>query len=416
MSVRASKSRRRLGCLAWLLILVLSLGACYWLLLAPLPERREPVTGTPAPETSGGIVVEGQINPKQQSALENLAAGAGGQAEVLAQNGRIQYLSVNVQVPDAAAASLQEKASYFLQQNWDLLQVEDPNREFRPSGKSVDEYGATFFRYEQVYKGIPVYGSETIVELSDRQEIKSVMAGYSPDLEINIQPAIRSIRAEEIVRKDAGSVDAKPAVPTRLVIFDTGFMDETISSSPRLAWEVVIPVADYGVRSYLVDAQTGDILESFDELISALDRRVWDAQRKPNLKDELWIIDLLYYSKSIMDEKGPIGSHQPIDDARRAWEHTGIVYKYYYDHFGRDSIDGKGGTIDLYVNIGNCRNSYWSLLFGKAIFCDGYTSQDIVSHELTHGIYARGMRGYYKYQAAALTKSFQTFLPHLWMI
>jgi bacillolysin len=411
MSAKLSKTRRRWGCLARLLVIVLSMGACYWLLLAPLPkpDTTQPDTNMTPQPTVENVRVDGEISPAQQAALEKLANDSKEGVEVLAQNGQVQYLTVHVEVPDSVGGSAQEKASYFLQQNKSFFEVQDPRTQLKVKERTVSETGANFIRYEQEYQGIPIYGSEAIVEVQQR-DITSVTAAYSPDLEINVQPALRSLQAEEIALNALDDPNGQILSPTRLVIYDANLFGESSTTIPKLAWDVIVgSTVDIRIVSYLVDAQMGTILLSLEEVIGLQERNIWDAQSYViNPKDNLfWVWSLSDSSKQVMNEDGAINQSNPDDDAERAWVHAGTVYDYYYDHFHRDSFDGKGGAMELYINLGNSNNAFWSPLFQKGFFADGVTSLDVIAHELTHGVWhSRRIRMFYKGEAAALTESY----------
>jgi Zn-dependent metalloprotease len=69
------------------------------------------------------------------------------------------------------------------------------------------------------------------------------------------------------------------------------------------------------------------------------------------------------------------------------------TYNYYYDKFGRDSIDGKGMTLKSYVHWdSNYNNAFWdgsSMTYGDGDgnkFTPLSQSADVVAHELTHGV------------------------------
>jgi Zn-dependent metalloprotease len=195
--------------------------------------------------------------------------------------------------------------------------------------------------------------------------------------------------------------------------------EEAKPSTPRLAWDVVVAsTIGLSIRSYLVDAQTGEILLSLEEIMGVRERNVWDAEGKtinpctegfdcPIYK----VVDygaIFYFSKQVMNENGLINGANPDEDANRVWQHAGVVYDFYFNNFNRDSYNGEGGAINLYVNIGECNVSGWiPTIFHKAIFCDGVSSLDTVAHEFTHGIWtSRGIRGFNVGEAAALNESF----------
>src|SRR5688572_7405378 len=176
----SSRPRRRLGCLGRLLVIVLSMGACYWLLLAPLPEQRSEAPEVPTAEAqSGRVTVEGDVTDGQQAALEKLADETGETVDALAQNGQIQFLNLNVKVPDSVAVSDQEKAIYFLNQNPQILQLDDPARTLHYEGRKTNSGGNTSVHFTQQYQGLPVHASSIIVLLDQEGNVINVGANYA---------------------------------------------------------------------------------------------------------------------------------------------------------------------------------------------------------------------------------------------
>jgi hypothetical protein len=85
---------------------------------------------------------------------------------------------------------------------------------------------------------------------------------------------------------------------------------------------------------------------------------------------------------------------------RDAYQHASTTLDFYFETFGRNSVDGKGATITLHVNYDNhANNAYYG---GLGVFYgsgDGtkftYFSKalDVTAHELTHGVtqYSSGL-------------------------
>lgn len=378
---RSNHERRSSGCLARLVVLVLVCTGCYWLLLAPLEDGA-------GQGLLNSKVVDGQLSSSQQAALERLAE-ASEVHSVLAQEGAIRFLSSHIVISDTIAVSAQEKSTYFLKKNSDLFQLGDAGKSLRLESKVVDERGTTFIRYSQQHRGIPVYGSEIIVEVSANDEVLSVNATYRPNLEINTQPKVRSTKAETIALADPILKDGRIISDTRLVIYDAALFGsgQQFSSGPKLAWLVIaVPGNGYGPWVSVIDAHMGDPLGLFPGFLEALDREIWDAQG--STADPLLIrLD----SRKVMDEDnhGAMNGITPDEDARGAWDNAAAVYNYYQRTFGRDSYDDKGSTLTIFVNRGsNCSGSSWSPVFEAAYFCPGISrSLDVMAHELTHGVY-----------------------------
>ena len=98
-------------------------------------------------------------------------------------------------------------------------------------------------------------------------------------------------------------------------------------------------------------------------------------------------------------------------DADLAYDYLGDTYDFYYTNFGRDSLDGLGLTLIATVrycsnDTSPCpfQNAYWNdtqMMLGQ-----GYAAaDDVVAHELTHGVtqYTSGL--FYYMQSGAINES-----------
>jgi len=105
----------------------------------------------------------------------------------------------------------------------------------------------------------------------------------------------------------------------------------------------------------------------------------------------------------------PVSGDLPVDEA---FDSSGQVLSLFADQFGRDSVDGRGGTLSVTVHYGDrYDNAFWDgsqLVFGDGdgeIF-DRFTKpMDVMAHEFTHGVtqYTAGLA--YQGQSGALNES-----------
>src|SRR5205085_1682189 len=97
-------------------------------------------------------------------------------------------------------------------------------------------------------------------------------------------------------------------------------------------------------------------------------------------------------------------------DADLAYDYAGATYDYYFNNFGRDSLDGKG--LPLISLVRYCprgeacpyENASWD---GQQMtYGDGFASaDDVVGHELTHGFTEFTSHLFYYYQSGAINES-----------
>jgi|GEM_PF-1490200 len=108
---------------------------------------------------------------------------------------------------------------------------------------------------------------------------------------------------------------------------------------------------------------------------------------------------------------------EKVDPGRKD-NYTNQVYKYYKDVHNRESYDGKGADIYSYVNVlnpetgGNWSNAAWT--GAEMIYGDGNpkteypftAANDVVAHEITHGVTSSTADLVYEFQPGALNESF----------
>lgn len=96
----------------------------------------------------------------------------------------------------------------------------------------------------------------------------------------------------------------------------------------------------------------------------------------------------------------------------QAYDGLGDTYKFYWDVFQRDSIDGQGMPLIGYVHYGQgFNNAFWDgaeMVFGDGdgVVFQGFTrSLDVIGHELTHAVTERTAGLVYHRQSGALNES-----------
>jgi len=98
--------------------------------------------------------------------------------------------------------------------------------------------------------------------------------------------------------------------------------------------------------------------------------------------------------------------------AKRAFDETTAVANFYKSIFGRNSVDDAGMTLGSSVHYGtNYNNAFWNgmrMTYGDGdanIFIDFTKSNDVIGHELTHGVTQHTLQLAYTNQAGGLNES-----------
>ena len=98
--------------------------------------------------------------------------------------------------------------------------------------------------------------------------------------------------------------------------------------------------------------------------------------------------------------------------AKRAFVETSSVAAFYSQVFGRNSIDGAGMTLISSIHFGvNYNNAFWNgsqMTYGDgdgSIFIDFTKGNDVIGHELTHGVTQHSLQLNYTNEAGGLNES-----------
>ncbi len=290
-----------------------------------------------------------------------------------------------------AAAFLDEYATVFGARSAELVQT-DVQRD--PTGTTVT--------YEQQYKGVQVFASRLKANFTPAGSLTSVNGFAVPDLSLSVTPR-KSVAAVEQnalgwVRTDppTGAETSKPAdvsgiraSATELVIYRVGALKGEAGES-ILAYTVEV-TNQKNIREMLIlDANSGKLVNRYSMIADALDRELYETSPA---------------TAPVWEEGDPLpGGLNP--DQQNLVNTAGDSYWLYFNAFGRDSYDGAGATMRTVNNDPSieCPNANWN--GATTNYCDGVTSDDVVSHEWGHAYteYTSGL--IYQYQSGALNESY----------
>ncbi len=115
-------------------------------------------------------------------------------------------------------------------------------------------FGDTYYGFQQMYQGIPVYGRKVIVSADANDEAVLLSSGFYPIENLSVEPRINRDDAEKIV---AGLYQEETDVYVdNLVVFS---LDET---NPELAWKISVNQNDSWETVFL-SAVDGRVLKTF---------------------------------------------------------------------------------------------------------------------------------------------------------
>jgi bacillolysin len=274
---------------------------------------------------------------------------------------------------------------------------------------------------QQTVHGVPVLGGAVTVSLTADNRVQSVSrhttSQADPVQPSVLTPAGAAVRTALESTARAESVDASALVastPT-LEFYDPALLGVPNPTAGRRVWsvEVTSPTHLALRHNVLVDAVGGAIALQYSQTEQAKARVVCNAGDK--------VVDYTCPSKSAPVVASEANPPRPGADAdvAAAYTQVGGVYDFYANVLGRDAIDGRGGAIASTVHVCDATddcpmdNAFWN--GQQMVFGDGFAeADDVVGHELTHGVTDATSALFYLYQSGAIDESMSDVMGELY--
>lgn len=239
----------------------------------------------------------------------------------------------------------------------------------------IDDLGMAHTRVMQTQGGVPVWGGEAIVHLTQSGVVATVTDNLVKNLAVDTQPKLDAERAIDVALIEYGDalrLTREPAAELLVLRHD---------QNDHLAWRVQLERIDGSEHAampvYFIDAHTGDLILSYDNLkttsLSDADKRTHDMNNGTS-----------YGSAPIADSSDAV--------ANAAHVNAGHTLDYYLTRHGLDGFDGNGTLVRSYVHYSsNYVNAFWNgsvLTYGDGdgVKSDPLVVLDVVAHEFTHGV------------------------------
>ena len=308
-------------------------------------------------------------------------------------------VSASAPPADAARAFLGRHADAFgLRNQARELQVESTRGGSRPS-----------VRFQQVEGGVPVIAGELVANLDAQRNLLSVSGETLPDAKVDTSPRLSSSAARDaataaIAKGESVSGARLDAGIPELGIYDARLLGGPGPNEPTLVWQVEVKGRAGLLIDQLVfvDAQTGSVALHINQVENIKNRSVCDGNNIPTGSQ-------VPCTSPVATEAAPPGAGDDAD-VHTAFEFAGDTYDFYFTRFGRDSLDGAGlplkSTVDYCDPNDACplQNAFWN---GQQMaYGDGFASaDDVVGHELTHGVTEFSSHLFYYFQSGAINES-----------
>jgi Zn-dependent metalloprotease len=284
-------------------------------------------------------------------------------------------------------------------------------------------------RYQQAVGGVPVMAGEIVVSLRPNRELDSILAKTSRATTVE-----SAVVGEDAARDTAGKVFSKSAgqgsAPTvrslgRWVI-DPSLIGASRTLPTYTAWRFEVTRGDSERRLVLVDDQTGSVLMNQDLIAHALKRIVCDNAEVPRTltnNDEFPCTDPATAARN----EG--GTPSAVSDVNTAYDLAAAVSSMYAGVgvdltalIGRTLTGSGAGQKALAQTVRMCytpagggcpyANAFWN---GQQMYYGtGFAgADDVVGHEMTHGVTERNSNLIYWGQSGAMNESLSDIMGEI---
>jgi len=334
-----------------------------------------------------------------------------------AETGKVRFIGTDLAHPIRppnklrADATRDEAARSFLATYGPLFGLKNPAQELTVMRESTMDGGRSKVRYQQVYReagspAIPVVGGELIVNIDSSRNVLSASGEILPNIQVNTTPrldatAAQQIALEAMAKEHEVGIESLTATQPALWIYTPILLGAPGPRLTSLVWRMevqakgILPVREL----VLVEAHLGFVVLHFNQVDTALNRIVCDNQNVPST-------DPCKFEPPVCTEGSCPGSG---NEYNYAYNYAGDTYNFYLNNHNRDSIDGAGMTLKStvgYCPSGPCPyvNAFWDGI--QMYYGQGFASvDDVVGHEMTHGVtqYESGL--FYYMQSGAINES-----------
>jgi len=281
--------------------------------------------------------------------------------------------------------------------------LRDQGQELTLKRESRAEKGSSVVKFQQSHRGVPVIGAELNVQLDANSGVQMVNGEILPDVAVDTSPRVSAAAARAAARTAVANeyqlLGAQRAGLTvtgaDLWIYEPeliGFQGPT-----ALVWRITVTRSDPPAlrQLVLVDARDGTVLLSLNQIDTARNRMTYDMNNGTSYPGTLRCA-----------ESNPACNDGDRDEVN-AHLYSGDTYDFYLLNHGRDSINNAGMALNSHVHYstGYC-NAFWD--GSRMTYGDGCSIvvDDVVAHEMTHGVTQYESALIYANQSGAINEAF----------
>jgi bacillolysin len=374
-------------------------------------------------------------------------------AKVIRKNNSPIYIEVkNTPLKSAGTGTYEEKFYAFLEETKPISKISNPKESFKITSVRTDDLGITHIRAIQQYKGIEVYGSESILHVDSDKE-RFTGSFFKTDQDILTKPGITSTAALQKTVDDIRQHTIYKELTTKekkLLQYDAPSCSLVLYNKDNqeyvLTWAITIRPNFIEVWKYFINASNDEIihrfnntnydgpmtssgydlnnvLRTFDTYLAGGVYYLYDAAEEemynPAKQEGIIItLDANNTSTSNLNYSYVTSTDNTWDNPSAISAHCNATatYRYFLNTFGRNSINGNGGNIISFVNVtsddgSSMENAFWN---GEAAFYGNGGNYfkplagalDVTAHELGHGVVSNTANLEYYGQSGAINETY----------
>ncbi len=272
-----------------------------------------------------------------------------------------------------------------------------------------DTRGNIFYKYDQKYKNVPVFGKQLVVQINKHDQLKLLSGVFEPQIDISVTP---QMPADLALSKSYQQMHNRPTSEPIVRVAPQLMIYADMEQEPVLTYRSVVEyyTEDKGFRvdQIFVNANTGELVNAIPHRYSVLSRELYTFDKQC----------LTSYNRYYLP--GQQTSANADNHTQPMYKHMESTYWFYKNMFDRNSYDGKGATLRATVHItfqyeqgGECSGdngmydpSVDQVLMGEGgyIFDRPAQALDFVGHEYSHGFTASSSNLTYQDESGAINE------------
>jgi bacillolysin len=333
--------------------------------------------------------------------------------------------------PTATGAAV---ATAFVHQHGALFGLSQPAAQLSTVAATAAAGGGTVARFHQLVAGYPVVGGDLVVAVTRDGRVSYVSGETVPEQQQLSTARLTAAQARRIAVAATAKAERVPrralhASAATEAVYAPSVLGVRSAAPTSLVYRVEVDETVGGVHAVrelvLVDAARGAVALRFNQVEQGAAEAVCDA------KDFGYIDDPTCPPDGAPDQVSRTVTNpgsSAVADVRDAFTYARSTYNFYNQVVGDASkvgikADGGNRALNSTVRLcdpsvsskGNCvrfDNAFWD--GWEMVYGDGYASaDDVVAHELTHGVTEHTSNLLYLYQSGAINESMSDVMGEL---